>query len=222
MRPGLVIFDCDGVLVDTEPTSNAVMAEILQREGMEIDVAGSMARFLGKSMKSVQEEVEAEIGRSLGPDWTAMVRDATIEAFREHGVAAISGVKAAISRIDTAGIPLCVASSGSIAKMHSSLGSAGLLDRLQDVLFTSDSVERGKPAPDLVLHAAAQMGCSPSNCVVIEDSRTGVRAAIAAGMRTLAYIGASNGPIQEMTALGAEVFDNMTRLPALIGLEEAA
>lgn len=220
MKPGLVIFDCDGVLVDTEPTSNAVMVEILNDEGLEIDIQGSMARFLGKSMKSVQADVEAEIGRKLAPDWATMVREATIEALQRNGVDPVPGICSAIAAIDRAGVPVCVASSGSIAKMHTSLGSSGLLDRLRDVLFTADSVSRGKPAPDLFLHAANQMGHDPKGCAVIEDSYFGVQAALAAGMRALAYTGAPNADPDRMTATGAEVFSDMASLPELLHLEE--
>ncbi len=219
MRPSLVIFDCDGVLVDTEPTSNAVMVEILRAEGLEIDIKGSMARFLGKSMASVQTDVEAEIGRKLAPDWSESVREATIEALEQNGVDPVPGIGSAINAIDHAGIQICVASSGSISKMHVSLGSSGLLDRLRDVLFTADSVSRGKPAPDLFLHAANQMGHDPRTCVVIEDSRVGVQAALAAGMRALAFTGAPNAQPQDMIEMGAEVFGKMADLPKMLHLE---
>ncbi|MEM1277259.1 MAG: HAD-IA family hydrolase [Pseudomonadota bacterium] len=219
MRPSLVIFDCDGVLVDTEPMSNALMAEVLQAEGMQIDAAGSTARFVGKSMKSVQKEVETELGRPLGADWAERFHKQTITVFRERGVAAIPGVRQAIAAIDAAGIPICVASSGSIEKMHASLGASGLLDQLRDVLFTADRVARGKPAPDLFLHAASEMGHPPEACVVIEDSRFGVEAAVAAGMRALAFVAAPNARAADMAALGGVLFDDMAQLPGLLGLE---
>ncbi|MEM9046788.1 MAG: HAD-IA family hydrolase [Pseudomonadota bacterium] len=219
MRPSLVIFDCDGVLVDTEPMSNALMAEVLQAEGMEIDVVGCMARFVGKSMTSVQQEVEAELGRPLGDNWSRDFRHKTIAAFRKRGVEAIPNIRQAISAIDAAEIPICVASSGSIEKMHASLGASDLLDRLRDVLFTADSVARGKPAPDLFLFAAQQMGHTPETCVVVEDSRFGIEAAAAAGMRALAYTAAPNACVGDMAELGGELFEDMAELPALLGLE---
>ncbi|MEM7671259.1 MAG: HAD family phosphatase [Pseudomonadota bacterium] len=219
MKPGLIIFDCDGVLVDTEPVANAVMVDLLGAEGFKIDVAGAMERFVGKSMRSVKAEVEATLGRRLPDDWPDRVRAATLARFHETGVEAIPGVAGLIHALDRAGIALCVASSGSVAKMTMTLGATGLYDRLKDVLFTADAVSRGKPAPDLFLHAARSMGHDPRDAVVIEDSRFGVEAAIAAGMRAFGYVAPGHSQPGRLAALGAEEFTAMSELHDILELE---
>ncbi|MBY8976478.1 HAD family hydrolase [Rhodobacteraceae bacterium NNCM2] len=220
MTPGLVIFDCDGVLVDTEPVANEVLHRMLGDLGLSMDMAEVMERFVGRSMKSVAAEVEALLGRPLDPGWIGEVRAETLAAFREHGVAPIPGVKQAIAEIDARGIPICVGSSGSVEKMTMTLGAAGLWDRLGGHLFTAQDVANGKPAPDLFLHAAASMGVAPGRCVVIEDSPFGVSAAVAAGMRALGYTGGPDTSAEKLRAKGAEIFSEMGQLPGLLGLEK--
>ena len=217
----LTIFDCDGVLVDSEPAANRVMVEMLREIGFEITLADCMARFVGKSMKTVQAEVVAEAGAIFPPGWPEAIRARTIETFKQVKIEAIPGIHAVVSAHQTAGRSYCVASSGRIEKMQATLGSTGLLPTFADVLFSATMVGRGKPAPDLFLHAAKIMGHPPAACVVIEDSLPGVQAAVAAGMRVCAYTAAPYVDAAAYQALGAEVFDDMGQLPGLLGINLA-
>lgn len=165
----LVIFDCDGVLVDTEEPANRLLVEMLAADGYEVDYAECRHRFLGKSLQSIQAMVEQALDRSIGEDWQQRVHERTLERFAQ-GIRAVPGVEALLKRLDALGLPYCVASSGRTDKMRFTLGHCGLLPYLEDVLFSADEVQRGKPAPDLFVHAAARMRASPERCVLIEDS----------------------------------------------------
>lgn len=214
----LTIFDCDGVLVDSEPAANRVMVGMLAEIGFEIGLADCMARFVGKSMKTVQAEVMAEAGAIFPPGWPEAIRARTIETFQRERIEAIPGIHDVVSAHRSAGRPYCVASSGRIQKMQASLGSSGLLPMFDDVLFSATMVEHSKPAPDLFLHAAEAMGHPAAACVVVEDSLPGVQAAVAAGMRVCASAAAPYVDAAVYRALGAEVFTDMGMLPGLIGL----
>ena len=214
----LTIFDCDGVLVDSEDAANRVMVEMLGELGFHIGLADCMVRFVGKSMTTVQAEVEAEIGRAFPPGWPEEIRTRTIETLERERVAAIPGIREVVAAHRAAGRPYCVASSGRVEKMYATLGSAGLMTLFADVLFSATMVGRGKPAPDLFLHAAEMMGHAPERCVVVEDSLPGVQAAVAAGMRVCAYAAAPYVDAAALAALGAEVFTDMAALPGLLGL----
>jgi beta-phosphoglucomutase-like phosphatase (HAD superfamily) len=214
-KSSLVIFDCDGVLVDTEQAANNSLTERLNLLGWDISYEACRRRFVGKSLKSVQAEVEVELGRNLAADWDVTIEREEIEVFR-HTTEAIVGVEAQVMRLRDLGIPYCVASSGRIEKMHATLGSAGLLPVLKDVLFSATMVKNGKPAPDLFLHAASAMGHAPETCVVIEDSRPGVEAGVAAGMRVLGYAGDPMTDRAALEAAGATVFESMAQLPDLL------
>ena len=211
----LVIFDCDGVLVDTEAVANRFLARLLTDGGFPIRYEECRRRFVGRTIEAVQEIVERESGLSLGPDWPVTVRMGTERAFQQ-GVAPVPGAEAAIQALQQAGIPFCVASSGRLSKMRTSLGKSGLLPYVEDVLFSAEQVVHGKPAPDLFLHAAAAMGMTPDAAVVIEDSVPGVEAGIAAGMRVLGYAGDPLTDAEGMRAAGAELFLDMMNVTALI------
>ncbi len=216
-KTSLVIFDCDGVLVDTEHVANQLLSRLVTEAGAALSYEECRKRFLGKSMKTVQAEVEELAGRSLPEDWHQMVRDESIKVFGD-GIEAIPHVKAQILWLQDQGHPYCVASSGQIAKMHATLGSSGLLPLFEDVLFSADMVTRGKPAPDLFLHAAETMGHAPGTCVVIEDSRPGVEAGVAAGMQVLGYAGDPLADGAALEAAGAIVFKDMRQLPKILDL----
>lgn len=208
----LVIFDCDGVLVDTEPMSNTILGEALAKEELTFTYAEMREQFVGRSLESIQKIVEDRLGRSLGEDWCETIRTTTEAAFAERGVEAIPGVKTQIERLKSNSVPYCVASSGRVQKMHISLGQAGLLPLLKDALFSATMVRRGKPYPDLFLHAAAEMGFKPDECVVVEDSLPGVQAARAAGMRVLAYTGDPASDRAALQTAGAELISHMDEL----------
>lgn len=215
----LTIFDCDGVLVDSEVAANRVMVEMLGEIGLEIGLDECMARFVGKSMATVQAEVEAETGLAFPPGWPGKIRARTIETLQRERVAPVPGIRAVVDAHRAAKRSYCVASSGRVEKMHATLGGAGLLPLFADVLFSATMVGRGKPAPDLFLHAAGVMGHPPAACVVVEDSLPGVQAAVAAGMRVCAYAAAPYVDAAAYAALGAEVFTDMGALPGLVGLD---
>jgi HAD superfamily hydrolase (TIGR01509 family) len=216
MRPGLVIFDCDGVLVDSERLGNQRLAQVLTEAGFPISYEDCRRTFVGKPMAAVQAHVEAT-GVPLGADFVQRWNDGLPEVFRS-GLDAIPHVREAVEAIRAAGIPYCVASSGQLGKMRLTLGLTGLLPLFQDVLFSVSMVTRGKPFPDLFLHAAQAMGHAPGTCVVVEDSVAGITAARAAGMHALAYAGDPEAEREGLAAAGGELFDDMRALPRLIGL----
>ena len=212
----LVIFDCDGVLVDSEVISCRTHAEILSAHGYPITTEQVFDRFLGRSLKQATIEIEADLGRKLPDDFAARLQDRMYRAFKAD-LQAVIGITQALDAID---IPVCVASSGSHERMRISLGATRLYDRLAPHIFSSSQVVNGKPAPDLFLFAAAQMGADPATCVVVEDSVAGITGAVAAGMTVLGFHGGSHcGPdhAASLQAAGATAtFGDMSQLPAII------
>jgi HAD superfamily hydrolase (TIGR01509 family) len=217
----LVIFDCDGVLVDSEVISCRAHAETLTRHGYPITADQVLVRFLGVSDREARMTIEAELGRSLPDDFELQVKQATLQ-FYADGLRTIPHVDEAIAAI---GLPKCVASSGTPEKIRHGLECAGLYDLLAPNIFSATQVKRGKPAPDLFLFAAGQMQASPARCIVIEDSVPGIAGALAAGMTVLGFHGGSHcrpGYADTLRAAGANMtFDDMRQLPDLIARIEA-
>lgn len=214
--PSLVIFDCDGVLVDTEPVANRLLARVLSEEGFQISYEECRRLFVGRTMDAVRAHVEAALGRALRADWTTSIRDRTLEAFAV-GIEPVPGAGDLIHALRTRALPYCVASSGKFEKMRFTLGMTGLLPLVEDVLFSAEEVAMGKPAPDLFLHAASRMGHEPSRCLVIEDSVPGVQAAVAAGMPVIGYAGDPHTDAAALKSEGAHVVSGMSALLDLIG-----
>ena len=219
--PGLIIFDCDGVMIDSEIIACRVEAEALTRIGYPIDAAGVAERFMGRPTPVMLATVEAELGRPLPPGYEAAVRRDKFAAY-DRELRAIPGIHETLDRL--AGLPSCVASSSKPETLRHALGLTGLYERFAPRIYSTVLVERGKPAPDLFLYAAAQCGVAPERCVVIEDSLPGVQAGRAAGMTVLGFTGGSHIPLGHGERLRAEgatlVFDDMARLPDL--LDQAA
>ena len=182
---GLVIFDCDGVLVDSEPLSLACLTAGLVRIGVAIDLATVRARFTGMAMPSIMAQVAQDYGVTAPPDFVAAIKDETLALF-DAELKAMRGVAAAVAAI---GLPSCVASSSDPVRLRHSLTLTGLLPLFGARVFSSAQVARGKPFPDLFLFAAARMGVAPEACLVIEDSVPGVTAARSAGMRVAGFTG---------------------------------
>lgn len=180
-----VIFDCDGVLVDSERIGVHIDRQVLSEVGLEFTLEEVVKNFMGKSDKYFVETVESLIGTKVPENWLAEVGRRYNEAF-ENELTSVAGIEAALDEID---LPYCVASSGTHEKMQLTLGKTGLISRFEKKLFSSTQVARGKPHPDLFLFAADQMGWQPHRCVVVEDSHAGVEAGLAAGMRVVAYAG---------------------------------
>jgi HAD superfamily hydrolase (TIGR01509 family) len=205
-----VIFDCDGVLVDTELISNTVLAGLLTQAGLPTTLEYCLREYRGRSMQSVMKLATQRHGASLPGDVVERYYAGLKEAFARDGEA-IPGVIDALDRIT---LPSCVASSGPHHKMEVTLRRAGLWERFAGRIFSATEVERGKPAPDIFLHAAREMGFDPSTTAVVEDSVPGVQAAHAAGMRVLAF--ARDTDAGELAAAGGEPFGDMAELPGLL------
>lgn len=208
----LLIFDCDGVLVDSEPIANRVFAEALAEIGLEVSVPEMYADFVGRSMSYCMEVVEARLGRPVPKDFVAQLQERTFAAFEDEGLPPTDGI---VEALDAISIPMCVASSGEIEKMRHTLGLTGLLPRFEGRLFSATQVARGKPAPDIYLFAASSMGVQPNRCVVVEDSPAGAQAGLAAGMTVFGYC--AHTPVESLSRLGVHrTFADMRELPALL------
>ena len=212
----LVIFDCDGVLVDSEPIANASFSKALKPHGIDWSVEETMRRLMGRSLKSCVEICEAEIGGKLPDDFVEKMQVVTYQGFRDAPLQAIAGVKEAALALQAAGVQTCVASSGALEKMRFTLGLTGLWDFFEGRIFSASQVKRGKPFPDLFLHAAISMNVQPFDCIVVEDSVPGVQAARSAGMRALAYAGAPYADRDGLGAAGGFLFNDMRQLPELV------
>ncbi len=208
----LVIFDCDGVLVDSEVISNQVLVDNLAGYGLNLTLKKCMTLFVGSTMSGVREKARI-MGADLPDDWIEQVNGETYAALRV-GTPLIAGIRELLALLDGRGIPYCVASNGRPEKMQITLGQNGLWDRFKNVMFSAQVLGTGKPDPTLFLTAAQNSNAlSP---VVIEDSHSGVTAAIRADMRCLAYAVHDDGA--RLAALGAEVFSDMAEVPKLLGL----
>jgi HAD superfamily hydrolase (TIGR01509 family) len=209
MAVELVIFDCDGVLVDSDRISLRVQAEWIRELGLEMTYEDCVREFLGLGMPDTLRILVERLGRPLPRGWEADLAEAVREAFQEE-LEPVEGVVGALEEID---LPTCIASSGSHRKMEMTLGLTGLRDRFEGRIYSGEEVRCGKPAPDLFLHAATSMGVAPERCVVIEDSPFGVTAARAANMAVLGYA-PTHG--HRLESRGASTFESMQDLPALI------
>lgn len=216
MNFDLIIFDCDGVLVDSEVISCRSHADVLSRHGYPITQEQVFDRFLGRSTRQANSEVEAELGRALPDDFHVQLQDEQLRSF-EADLEAIPHIHAALYAITQA---VCVASSGSHQRMRVTLGRTRLTDRFAPNIFSASQVSNGKPAPDLFLFAAHQMNVPPERCLVIEDSVPGITGGRAAGMTVLGFHGGSHcrpGYGDGLRAAGATAtFDDMRQLPGLI------
>jgi HAD superfamily hydrolase (TIGR01509 family) len=213
----LIIFDCDGVLVDSESLSNRVLSRVFAESGFDISPEDCLRRFVGMSMRSVRTAVEANSGRSLPEDFEPRVRALADEVF-DRDLQPVRGVSDVLSALPHA---RCVASSGSPTRIRRSLNTTGLDAYFADeALFSAAMVERGKPAPDLFLHVAETLKVTPEQCLVIEDSLLGATAGVAAGMTVFGFAGASHitdGHGERLEALGVTaVFDEMADLPKML------
>jgi HAD superfamily hydrolase (TIGR01509 family) len=214
----LVIFDCDGVLVDSEPLSGAVLAGALTRAGLQTTPGQAVATYKGLHIRDVLAHAERALGAPLPADFVPVFEGARADVFQRELVA-VRGAAETVAAIRAAGIAVCVASQGKRSKTELTLGLTGLRSLFaEDAVFSAHSVERGKPHPDLFLHAAHAMGAPPDRTIVIEDTVVGVTAAVAAGMRAIGY-GADSDP-DGLHAAGAEVIDDLTELPVRLGLGE--
>jgi beta-phosphoglucomutase-like phosphatase (HAD superfamily) len=241
MRVDGVLFDCDGVIVDSEPITNGVLTAMLNELGLGFTLEQTMRTFMGKALRDELDIIERLAGRRLPPDWYAGFAARRDEALARE-VRAVPGVEGVLDALEAAGVPHAVASGADRAKMRVTLGATGLLDRFEtgqarlialarpavspgsgpfpppvpgSRLFGADMVERAKPSPDVYLLAARALGLDAARCAVIEDTPTGTAAGVAAGATVLGYC-AHTDPRALLAAGASAVFDDMRRLAALL------
>ncbi|MFD0076747.1 HAD family hydrolase [Streptomyces sp. NPDC127166] len=214
MRYDLVIFDNDGVLVDSEPISNTLLAGYLTELGHPTTFEESVRDYMGSAMHTIHELVEERGGKKLPADFDDVFHARVFAAFQAE-LEVVAGAGDVLKGLAAAGVPYCVASSGSHERIRVGHRKTGLDVWFTDeTIFSAEDVGRGKPAPDLFLHAAERMGVAPERCVVVEDSGPGVQAALAAGMDVYGFTAMT--PEAKLT--GAKgFFARMEELPAILG-----
>ncbi|MGW8380970.1 HAD family hydrolase [Streptomyces sp. ODS28] len=213
MRYDLVIFDNDGVLVDSEPLSNRILAGYLTELGHPTSYEDSLRDYMGAAVHRVHDLVHERSGRKLPEDFDEVFHARVFEAFRRE-LMPVAGVAEVLDKLDADEIPYCVGSSGSHERIRVALRKTGLYDRFGERrIFSSEDVGRGKPAPDLFLHAARQMGVPAERCAVVEDSPLGVRAARDAGMDVYAFTAMT--PAERLPGANG-YFERMPELPELL------
>lgn len=205
----LVIFDNDGVVVDSELLANRVLADLLTEHGHPTTLEESVRDYMGGTLEGVRTIVRDRSGRELPPTFDAEYHERLFAAF-DADLSAVRGVEAVLSELE---IPYCLASSGTIERIERSLTKVGLRGYFGDRVFSAEQVERGKPAPDLFLYAASRLDVRPARCVVVEDSPNGIAAARAAGMAVLGYTGLT--PVPRLAAAD-RCFSRMEDLVALL------
>lgn len=209
----LVIFDCDGVLVDSEPISNRELAAFLTELGHPTTFEESIRDYMGGAMHRVHDTVLARSGTPLPANFDDLFHERVFARFREE-LQPVPGVEPVIDWLEGLGVRSCVASSGSHERIRMTLGKTGLLPRFpHSAIFSADDVGHGKPAPDLFLHAASSMAVEPSRCAVIEDSPLGIQAALAAGIHVFGF--AAMTPPEKLAGANA-IFRTMPELPPLL------
>lgn len=209
-----ILFDCDGVLVDSEPTTNAVFGAMLRELGADITDEETLHRFVGKSVREELDAIAALTGRPIPAGWYERFQARRDEALALD-VQAIPGVEAVLDAAVSRGFVQAVASGADRGKMRVTLGRTGLLARLQPHIYGADQVERSKPHPDVYLLAARGLGIDPSRCLVIEDTPTGTCAGIAAGATVFGFCARAE-PRALLGAGAAMVFDDMTQLAQIL------
>jgi HAD superfamily hydrolase (TIGR01509 family) len=213
-RPQLVIFDCDGVLVDSEPVANRILGQMLREAGLDLTQEQIFQSFVGYSLPHCLRVIEGMLGRPPPENFLRDLQGRTFAAFRTE-LRAMPGIEQALDALDAARVPFCVASSGDHEKMNTTLGITGLLPRFAGRIFSVTQVAHGKPAPDIYLFAAKQLGIEAASCAVVEDTPPGVRAGVAAGMTVFGFCAFT--PAEKLRAAGAHrTFDDMRRLSEML------
>jgi HAD superfamily hydrolase (TIGR01509 family) len=214
--PGLIIFDCDGVLIDSEPLACRSLSEVLAGIGVAMSADEINTELVGISMQGVIGYVRDRFGVTLGPDFWKAHLGAILDLF----AAELQPIDYVPELLDQISLPMCIASSGRMARLRPALEMTGLYERFRPHIYNAEMVERAKPAPDLFLYAATDMAFQPADCLVIEDSHAGVTAACAAGMPVIGFTGGGHtrpGHGDALAAAGADaVFANMRELPDIL------
>lgn len=213
----LVIFDCDGVLVDSEPISFAVLRQTLTSAGVELEESHAYRQFLGKSMASITRMIAEEFEIALSEDHIESMRTELYARFQ----AELQPIPGIVDMLAGLTLPHCVASSSQPERIRLSLTKTGLIGFFEPNIFSATMVRKGKPEPDLFLHAAKSMGFAPGDCIVVEDSPAGIQAAHSAGMKVFAFTGGSHAALSNLREIveglkPTAIFDDMKTLPELI------
>ena len=212
MEHKCIIFDSDGVLVDSEAISAKIFQEMAVELGVDLDYETALDRFAGTSMKENKQFVESHITGALPADFEQEFRERTYKAYRSD-LRAVPGIHELIEKLQ---VPFCVASSGPVEKIRLNLGLVGLLDQFEGKIFSCYDLGSWKPEPEIYVHAAREMGFEPEECAVIEDSDSGVRAAVAGGFPV--YVRTGQKKKASFEKLGAVPFQEMKELEELLGL----
>ncbi|WP_420862149.1 HAD family hydrolase [Algirhabdus cladophorae] len=212
--PKMVLFDCDGVVVDSEVITNQVFRDDLAGRGLDLRLDQIMELFVGGTMSGAGQEA-ARLGADIPADWLDIIYP-KIYAALEAEVEVVPGIVAVLDRLDARAIPYAMGSNGRVTKMQITLGRTRLLHRFEGRMYSAQDLGAPKPAPDVYLKAAADAGIEPSDCVVIEDSASGAKAAVAAKIRCFGYT--ADTPADRLAPHCDTVFDDMRDLPDLLGL----
>ena len=212
--PKMVIFDCDGVVVDSEPLTLQLIRDDLAARGLPLELPKVTDLFMGGTIAGAGAQARA-MGADIPADWVDQIYD-KVFAVLARSVAPIPGIAAVLDRLDHQGIPYAIGSNGPHRKMEITLARCGLAARFAGRIYSREDVAAPKPVQDVYLLAASQAGVAPQDCVVVEDSATGAQAAVAAGMAVLGFT--RDTPRAKFEGLTDLVFDDMAQLPALLGL----
>jgi HAD superfamily hydrolase (TIGR01509 family) len=211
----LVIFDCDGVLIESERLAVEIDIQMLADIGWPLSREEIIERFMGRSYANMLKQMEDFLGHRVPQEWIERW-DASYKQKLAEELEPVDHVAETLDALHAAGYTTCVASSSGHPQLETNLTTAQLYERLKGRIFSGTEVQNGKPAPDLFLHAAATLGYEPTQCVVIEDSRYGVQAARAAGMPVFAFAAGQMTPLEALEGPGTTIFHDMRELPELI------
>ncbi|GAA4135659.1 HAD family hydrolase [Flavobacterium chungbukense] len=209
-----IIFDCDGVLVDTEKIGNGILLAMAQEHGFEMELEDAYRHFNGRNLNDCFRHIEEAIDQKLPENFESEYREKSFEAFKTQ-VKPMEGVLDFIENIEKLEIPYCVASSGPVEKIRLNLGIAGLLDKFENKLFSSYQINSWKPEPGIFLHAAKEMGFDVKDCIVLEDSKAGVKAGISGGFQVYGFANGYND--EDLKDEGAVLFSSYKELTAILG-----
>ena len=221
LRPAAVLFDCDGVLADSEAVANGAIADDLTERGWPMSMEAAKAVFMGTALPDMIPIIEEHLGRPLPADWPRRIVDRILARYRAGDLDPIPGAREAVEAVAAAGIPMAIASNSGRDELRTKAGILPFFHHFQGRLLCFEDVARPKPHPDLYIAAARLCGADPRDCVVVEDSVTGARAGIAAGCRVLGF--AHETPAMDLLEAGvAEVFADHSALPGLLGIAPVA
>lgn len=210
MEVKCIIFDCDGVLVDTEKIGNGILLEMAQEYGFKMELEDAYRNFNGRNLKDCFKHIEEAIEQKLPETFETEYREKSFEAFKTQ----VKPMEGVVAFIDLLKIPYCVASSGPMDKIRLNLEVAGLLDKFEGKMFSSYLINSWKPEPGIFLHAAKEMGFEVKDCIVLEDSKAGVKAGISGGFKVYGFANGFNN--EDLKAEGAELFSSYEELKELL------